>query len=80
MFTPKLLHWLCLYFLWLAFGKADQRQTDITPVPRGLATRELPEGTCTKDIPCANKACCNGSVVSLVFPWTVCFGHMLTLQ
>jgi hypothetical protein len=70
MFTPKLLHWLFLYVLWFAVGKAehDTPSTGITPVPRGLATRALPEGTCTKDIPCANKACCNGSVVSLI-PW-----------
>ncbi|KAK4118089.1 glycoside hydrolase family 18 protein [Parathielavia appendiculata] len=64
MFTPNLLHWLCLSFLYLAFGKADDDLplTAISPVRRGLlaSRQELPEGTCTSEIPCANKACCNG--------------------
>ncbi|KAK4108057.1 glycoside hydrolase family 18 protein [Canariomyces notabilis] len=37
----------------------------ITPIPALLGIRQdsgngLPEGACTKDIPCANQACCNG--------------------
>ncbi len=78
MVLPKLLHWLGLCALCLALGEGEA-DDGFSPVRSGLlATRQLPEGTCSPTIPCDNKACCNGSIVSFIPGRTGCHGHMLT--
>lgn len=70
--APPTLSLLSLLLLLLPFSVAAFRHVDtnanstgMTPIPRLLGIRQdsgngLPVGACTKDIPCANEACCNG--------------------
>jgi len=70
MAPPKMPPCLLLLFLFFTFhlpilaspDPIPQNTTGATLVSRLLGVRQdsLPVGACTKDIPCANEACCNG--------------------
>lgn len=77
MSNSRVPYQICLLLLfWLSLEAlrvlAQQHQntsssTDITPFDQLFGRQTLPQGDCSKSIPCPIDACCNGEKVSLFF-------------